>query len=213
MPRLRRCADAQAEQSGRNDAPASQPGGRGDIRALSARRDKPASPPNQRHSGSVPLPAAPQLNDNSPVAYQRADGRLYIDDRTHAPMVRPNGFSIKNTVRSARMFSSVFNRGPAGMAAFAPGGVMDLRRQYSSLRDKAGNVLIDKRYIAIGNYNFGVYAAASGMARDTAQLGASVVYNLDSGKDSSGPYGNNPVNARQIRQGYDDYMSGKLGAF
>ena len=126
-------------------------------------------------------------------------------------MLVPEGVSIKNTVRFAKMFSSPFNRHAAGVEAFGRGGPMDFQRTYSTLRDRNGNTLIDQRFIAIGNYNFGVYAAASGMSLDTALAGGAGVYVLHLGGDHSGPYGGNPQNSRLIVSGYHDYKHGNIG--
>ena len=121
-------------------------------------------------------------------------------------MLVPQGVSLANTVRVARIFSSPLNRDAAAVTAFVPDGPMDFQKNYSTLRDKQGNRLIDQRFVAIGNYNFGVYAAASGISLKRALDGAAVVYFRQTGRR-----GGNPRNESLIVSGYRDYFNGNVG--
>lgn len=123
-------------------------------------------------------------------------------------MLVPDGVTVGNTIRFAKSWGKLPG---AAVDTFRPGGQMDYQRTMSTLRDENGKVLIDQRFIAFGNYNFGVYAAASGMNLELAQRGAAALYGVTSGLNKSGPYGGNPINSGQIHQGYDDYMSGNTG--
>jgi hypothetical protein len=141
---------------------------------------------------------------------QRLERRSSILVRGH-PMLVPEGVSIKNTIRVARMFSSPLNREAAATAAFGRGAGMDFQRTHSTLRDRKGTRLIDQRFIAIGNYNFGVYAAASGMSLATALSGDSALYATNITGDHSGPYFGNPRNSQLVVSGYRDYLARNVG--
>jgi len=180
-------------------------------------RVKAAPRPPARAQGAVKRQSKAPPSDATP--YRRSDGSNFIDERTGQPMLIPTGVSIKNTVRFAKQVGPFpFNRRAAASIIFSPGGVYDFQRTKSKLLDPSGVVKIDKRFIAIGNYNFGVYAAAAGMSLAEAQTGASAVYHrsflkeLFTGwKDWSGPSYNNAINGRQIKQGYEDYINHKIG--
>lgn len=121
-------------------------------------------------------------------------------------MLIPEGVSMANTIRGARMFSSPINRDAAAAIGFYPNGPVDFQRTYSTLRDSAGDRLIDQRFVAIGNYNFGVYAAASGMSLSSALAGAAALYfsqTLNRGR--------NPRNESLIVSGYHDFLNGNVG--
>jgi hypothetical protein len=87
---------------------------------------------------------------------------------------------------------------------FLPGQPMDYQRVYGS------NGLINRTYIAFGNYNFGVVAAAAGYTKAQAHLGAGAANLLGSG-NKSGPLFNNPMNIPLIDAGYDAYEAGVIG--
>jgi hypothetical protein len=89
-------------------------------------------------------------------------------------------------------------------ALFTPRvGSMDYQRIFGT------NGQINKDYIDFGNYNYGVVAAAAGYSYDDAIVAHGIVNQLGSG-DKSGPWGGNPRDITMIRQGYDDYNSGKI---
>lgn len=64
-------------------------------------------------------------------------------------------------------------------------------------------------YIDFGNYNYGVVAAAAGYSFDDAMIAAGIV-NLTGTGDKSGPWWNSSRNLPLIKQGYDDYKTGKI---
>lgn len=159
----------------------------------------------QNHSKPVKQTAA--------VPYRRADGKVYMDPRSGKAMLKPADVKMEDTIQKAKLYRN--NRVAGAAYLFAPGQEMDFQRTKSNLRDKSGKVLIDKRYVAFGNYNFGAYAAASGMTLDEALFGASVVYHMTASKNRNfneqGPYRGNPRNSAIIARGYRDYEDGKLG--
>ena len=163
----------------------------------------------EMRSGQCGPPEKPTSQPDAEI-YRRKDGQVIRDERSKRAMLIPKGVSLSRTVKFARTFGSGINRGPAAAIAFGRGGSFDFQRTKSQLRDHDGNVLIDKRFIAIGNYNFGIYAAASGMSKNEALIRASAVYNTGSAKNSSGAFFGNPINERQILQGYDDYAGGQI---
>ena len=147
-----------------------------------------------------------QIGTHPARAYVTKNGMAIIDPRSGTSMLVPQGVSIGNTIRVARMFGSPLNRHAAATAAFGPGRLMDFQRTHSTLRDSYGNVLIDQRFIAIGNYNFGVYAAASGMSLSEAFSGARAVYLLQTLRSSR-----NARNESLILSGYRDFQNGNVG--
>jgi hypothetical protein len=94
-------------------------------------------------------------------------------------------------------------REAAMSALFLPGQPMDYQRVYG----KDG--LINRSFIAFGNYNFGVVAAAAGYTKKQAHLAAGAANLLGSG-DKSGPDFNNPLNIPFIDAGYDAYKAGRI---
>ena len=158
---------------------------------------------NHKHNWS-------QVGKYPAQVYTRRDGTALRDRRSETAMLKPAGVSAQQTVKFAKAFSGL-QQNLAAAEAFRPGGAMDFQRTKSTLRDKNGEVMIDQRFIAFGNYNFGVFAAASHMSRNEALAGAAMIYRLDGGRDQSGPYGGNPINSGQIKQGYIDYMNNNLG--
>lgn len=147
-----------------------------------------------------------QVGSHPAREYRTSAGAAVIDPRSGYPMLVPEGVSIQNTVRVARIYNSPFNRNPAAIAAFEPGGPMDFQRTHSTLRKRSGETTIDQRFIAIGNYNFGVYAAANGMSLENALKGAATVYFIQ-----TRIRGGNPKNERLIVSGYRDYLSKNVG--
>lgn len=152
-----------------------------------------------------------QVGTHPARVYRTRAGAAIIDPRSGQPMLVPEGVSISNTIRVARMFSSPLNRDAAAAAAFGRGAGMDFQRTHSTLRDRKGATQIDQRFVAIGNYNFGVYAAASGMSLASALSGASALYAANIGGDHSGPYYGNPRNSQLIASGYRDYLARNVG--
>lgn len=180
--------------SDRIPVPVAKPSPRGAMREQVAAR---------RSSGSSPFK---QVGSHPARVYRTKGGAAIIDPRSGAPMLVPQGVSLANTVRVARMFSSPLNRDAAAATAFAPDGPMDLQRTYSTLRNKDGKRLIDQRFVAIGNYNFGVYAAASGMSLKKALAGAATVYAAQ-----TLIFGGNARNESLIVSGYRDFFNGNIG--
>lgn len=164
-----------------------------------------ARQPVRAGRSSEPTPFK-QAGSHPARVYRTKAGLAIIDPRSGAPMLIPQGVSMANTVRVGRMFSSPVNRSPAAFFAFKQGGPMDFQRIYSTLRDKDGKTLIDQRFVAIGNYNFGVYAAAAGMSAKEALDGAAKIYFASTFKN-----GGNPRNESLILSGYRDYLRGRVG--
>lgn len=180
--------------SDRNPGPVARPSPRGAVRQ-----------PVGAARSSDPIPFK-QVGSHPARVYRTKGGAAIIDPRSGAPMLVPQGVSLANTVRVARIFSSPLNRDAAAATAFAPDGPMDLQRTYSTLRNKDGKRLIDQRFVAIGNYNFGVYAAASGMSLKKALAGAATVYAAQTLK-----LGGNARNESLIVSGYRDFFNGSIG--
>lgn len=180
--------------SDRNPGPFARPSPRGAVRQ-----------PVGAARSSDPTPFK-QVGSQPARVYRTKGGAAIIDPRSGSPMLIPQGVSMANTVRVARMFSSPLNRDAAAIAAFVPDGPMDFQKTYSTLRDKNGKRLIDQRFVAIGNYNFGVYAAASGIPLNRALDGAAVVYFRQTGHR-----GGNPRNESLIVSGYRDFMNRNVG--
>jgi hypothetical protein len=121
-------------------------------------------------------------------------------------MLVPDGVSISETARIGRTFNPPLTRETVAAQLFWPGGQMDFQRTYSTLRDRTASVMIDQRFIAVGNYNFGVYAAASGMSLSEALAGAHAIYAKQTLRGFE-----NPRNDNLIRSGYWDYQRGNIG--
>lgn len=185
-----------------------------DIRPGTARPQSVGSvAPRARPKAKETPDQSKPVNHADAVPYKRADGKVYIDPRSGKPMLKSAEVKMEDTIEKAKLYSR--NKIAGAVYLFAPGREMDFQRTKSNLRDKNGNTLIDKRYVAYGNYNFGAYAAAPGMTLDEALIGASVVYHMTArrGKNFNerGPYRGNPRNSSLIIQGYSDYKSGKIG--
>jgi hypothetical protein len=200
---------------GRAPAPAPRP--RSTARTPAARPLHVTHPTGHAAANRIPpaLPTSPrpftQVGTHPARVYRTKAGAAIIDPRSGPPMLVPEGVSIRNTIRVARMFSSPLNREAAATAAFGRGAGMDFQRTHSTLRDRKGTRLIDQRFIAIGNYNFGVYAAASGMSLATALSGASALYATNITGDHSGPYFGNPRNSQLVVSGYRDHLARNVG--
>jgi hypothetical protein len=93
---------------------------------------------------------------------------------------------------------------------FHPGGPWDFQRRMSDARGPSGQVVINRKYIAFGNYIFGVYGAASGMSRTEVLAAAAIIYRLQTGHFGTGAYRGNPRNDELINEGYNDTLSGDI---
>lgn len=113
---------------------------------------------------------------------------------------------MANTVRIGRTFNGFLVRDDVAVEAFVPNAIMDFQQTYSTVRDKKRETLIDQRFIAMGNYNFGVYAAASGMSLKSALLGAATLYLRQTSR-----FGGNPKNNSLIKSRFHDYLSENVG--
>ncbi len=173
--------------------------------AHTTRKQPSAAPTNRplQREGYTPWT---QVGTHPARAYRTKSGAAIIDPRSGNPMLVPQGVSIANTIRSARMYSSWLNRDLAAETAFERGGPLDFQRTHSTLRDGHGKVMIDQRFIAIGNYNFGVYAAASGMSLKRAMGGAAGLFFTSTGRT-----GGNRKNESLIISGYNDFKNGNVG--
>lgn len=114
--------------------------------------------------------------------------------RLYNAMVQTNGGDAAEQWRDATMLGLFSRRW----------GSMDYQWLYSP-DGKSYN----RDYIDLGNYNYGVVAAAAGYSWSYATT-ASGIANLFGGGDKTGPMFNNRRNLKMIRQGYDDYNSGKI---
>lgn len=65
----------------------------------------------------------------------------------------------------------------------------------------------NRDYVDIGNYNYGVVAAAAGLSWPETLVGAAIA---NHGERSLRLLGANPVTVPLIKKGYDDYMTGKI---
>ena len=132
------------------------------------------------------------------------------------PMLVPADVSLSDNARVGQKILAAYNEdakinsviaaeiSDAKMAKlFGRGGEMDYQRTYGS-HDKINN-----DYVDVGNYNYGIVAAAAGYSWTYAAAAATVV-NWTGGGDKSGRLGSNPRNLEIARRGYDDYKAGKI---
>jgi hypothetical protein len=148
-------------------APAPAPRPRSTARTPAARPPHATHPTNHTAANRIPpaLPASSspftQVGTHPARVYRTKAGAAIIDPRSGHPMLIPEGVSISNTARLGRNHNIFGIREGFAVGAFAPGGPMDFQRTHSTFRRKDGATVIDQHFLAIGNYNFGVYAAAS----------------------------------------------------
>ena len=81
---------------------------------------------------------------------------------------------------------------------------MDYQRTFGS------GGLINRNYIDLGNYNYGIVAAAARYTLHEAQMAARAVNILGKGR-KTGMYYGNPRNQRMIAAGWRNYMAGQIG--
>jgi hypothetical protein len=86
---------------------------------------------------------------------------------------------------------------------FRRGGEMDYQSLYGTKEH------YNQDYIDVGNYNYGVVAAAAGYSWEYAATVATMV-NWGGSGDKSGFLFSNPRNLEIARRGYDDYQAGKI---
>jgi hypothetical protein len=146
-----------------------------------------------------------QVGSHPARVYRTKAGAAIIDPRSGNPMLVPQGVSIRNTIGYGLVNNSFLKR-EAATVAFLPDGMMDFQRTHSNLPRVHGVSTIDQRFIAIGNYNFGVYAAASGMSLSDAMAGAGALYRRNTGRRSS-----SSRNEILIVSGYRDFISNNVG--
>lgn len=175
------------------------------------RQPAPSAKPSTGGGASGNLTPFTQVGAHPARVYRTKIGAAIIDPRSGAPMLIPQGVSMSNTIRAARMFGAALNRDPAASVAFETGGPMDFQRTHSTLHDKSGNKLIDQRFVAIGNYNFGVYAAASGMSLNHALAEAAVIFVGHTRTFGTGPFYGNARNSSLVVKGYHDFVHGNVG--
>ena len=119
------------------------------------------------------------------------------------PMAVPDGVSLEN---NAKWGVTIKDDGalkvPEMATRFCPKyGSMDYQNQFSA--DK----LINRRYVDVGNYNYGVVAAAAGYDLNHAyEYGA----RENNAPDRTGYYGGNKQSQAMIKQGFMDYARGKV---
>ena len=101
---------------------------------------------------------------------------------------------------------------PGGGGLFAPREKYDFQRINSGEGSlPTGAVLINRNYIAFGNYEFGVFAAASGMSKQWALNGAALVYGRSGARGGGAFFGMGKIkNEIAIKEGYDDYKKGNI---
>ncbi len=180
---------------------------------------QPSTQSQQRARSTKPMPThagrplqregyAPwtQVGSHPAREYRTRTGAAIIDPRSGYPMLVPKGVSISKAAREGEFFNGAIIREAQAIEAFQPGGRMDFQRTHSTLRRRGGEIVVDQRFIAIGNYNFGVYAAASGISLENALHGAAGVYLVQTGE-----FGGNPKNESLIVSGYRDYLSRNVG--
>jgi hypothetical protein len=162
--------------------------------------------PDQSAAPSTPPP-------ETPISVYLNDGTQVQNPVTGGPLMQPAGVSLVRNARigeSLSLMPSAFSGGDAyregSMAGlFLPGAPMDYQRVYGS------HGLINKTFIAFGNYNYGaVAAAAAGYTLDQALRAAGTANLLGSG-DKSDRYYNNPRNVPLIKAGFEAYQAGLIG--
>jgi hypothetical protein len=200
---------------GRAPAPAPRP--RSTARTPAARPLHATHPTGHTAGNRIPpaLPTSPspftQVGTHPARVYRTKAGAAIIDPRSGASYVGPGRrFYQKYDQGCPHVQFTTKPRSRCHCGIRSRRG-MDFQRTHSTLRDRKGTRLIDQRFIAIGNYNFGVYAAASGMSLATALSGDSALYATNITGDHSGPYFGNPRNSQLVVSGYRDYLARNVG--
>src|SRR5208337_3942150 len=146
---------------------------------------------------------------SAPVPVVLNNGTVVQNPLTGGPLLQPAGVSLAQNAQTGRVLSllpSGFSlpatpiREAAMAELFLPGQPMDYQRA------DGNSGRINRTYIAFGNYNYSVVAAAAGYTKDQALLGAGAANLLGSGNES-GPLFNNPINVPFINAGYDAYKA------
>ncbi len=90
------------------------------------------------------------------------------------------------------------------ISLFRRGGEMDYQRLYSKDSE------INRDYIDIGNYNYGIVAAAAGYSWTSTKLFAGGANLGGSGEKSWREWFNDPRNLAMFKKGYEDYRAGRI---
>jgi hypothetical protein len=163
--------------------------------------------PSAEANEDLPVQAEVPAVPDAPVPVVLSNGTVVQNPLTGGPLLQPAGVSLAQNAQIGRAISllrSGFSlpgtpmREAAMAELFLPGQPMDYQRIYGN------DGLINRSYIAFGNYNFGVVAAVAGYTKEEALLGAGAANLLGRG-DKSGALFNNPINAPFISAGYDAY--------
>jgi hypothetical protein len=117
--------------------------------------------------------------------------------------MQPPTANLANNAREAKSWWGITASSHMGRKS-RRGGEWDYQRTYSP----SGK--INREYINIGNYNYGVVAAAAGYTLDEAQAAAGLVNLSGRGAKSLTYYGGNPRNAQWIAKGWKDYNNRRI---
>ena len=157
---------------------------------------------------------APALSGGAADVLAYPSGEPVMDFNTGRPYPRPGRLNMQNNISAGQMINRLTDNPDLGDLSnpdlmFAPlfvhGSVMDYQRP---LGHPFGN--FDGTQTNISAYNFGVVGAAAGYDLDRLLKGAGS-YNLWFGKpeNAATSYGLSKERALSIRQGYDDYKTGR----
>jgi hypothetical protein len=117
--------------------------------------------------------------------------------------MQPSTVNLASNAKEAKGWMGI--TASAHMAKkFRRGGDWDYQRTFGS----GGKV--NPIYINIGNYNYGVVAAAAGYTLDEAQAATGIVNLTGRGTKSAEYYGGNPRNAGWIAKGWRAYSNGLI---
>lgn len=159
------------------------------------------------------LPAPLPTSGAAPDVLTFPDGTPVMDFNTGQPYPRPDRLHMQNNIATGQVLRQLADAPPAGLAdpnimfglLFPHGSLMDYQRPLSQ-----PNGPFDKAKTNVSAYNFSVVGAAAGYDLEDLLNGAGS-YNLWSGnpQNAATSYGLSKARALSIKQGYDDYKTGR----
>ena len=169
-------------------------------------------------------------NKGRPVAAKTlvdAAGNDVINPRTGRPLIVPRDYDVNAAIAFGRSLNNLprlpFNEELAAremaktyeamVNAFWHGGPQDLQRSYNRMVGGGGDEFV-KDFEDAASFNLGVVGRAAGLSPSEIALGGGL-FNLrnritNPNIDTSGPFFNNPNNARSIDEGIKAHDSGRF---